>query len=154
IHLTVPWSKVRCDIAAVIPVRGDARSIFVVPWGDRVYIGTTDTDYDGPLDNPTCTPDDVAYLLDAVNAMLVEPVERNDVLGTWAGLRPLVRDAKSEKTADLSRRHAVSLSTSGVVTVTGGKLTTYRKMAVDAVDAAVGLLGQNGRVHVKRSQTK
>jgi glycerol-3-phosphate dehydrogenase len=154
IHLTVPWSKVRCDIAAVIPVRGDARSIFVVPWGDRVYIGTTDTDYDGPLDNPTCTPDDVAYLLDAVNAMLVEPVERNDVLGTWAGLRPLVRDAKSEKTADLSRRHAVSLSTSGVVTVTGGKLTTYRKMAADAVDAAVVLLGQHRRVHVKRSQTK
>ena len=154
IHVTVPWSKVRCDVAAVIPVRGDSRSIFLVPWGDRVYIGTTDTDYDGPLDNPTCTPDDIDYLLDAVNAALVEPLTRHDVLGTWAGLRPLVRDAKSEKTADLSRRHAVGRSASGVVTVTGGKLTTYRKMAADAVDAALGALGKSNRIHAKRSHTK
>jgi glycerol-3-phosphate dehydrogenase len=154
IHLTVPWSKVRCDIAAVIPVRKDGRSIFVVPWGDRVYVGTTDTDYDGPLENPACTPDDVAYLLDAVNAFLVEPLSPDDVLGTWAGLRPLVRDAKSEKTADLSRRHAVGRSASGVITVTGGKLTTYRKMAADAVDDVVGVLAQGGRSRTKRSRTK
>ena len=154
IHLTVPWSKVRCDIAAVIPVRKDGRSIFVVPWGDRVYIGTTDTDYDGPLDNPLCTPDDVAYLLDAVNASLLEPLKEDDVLGTWAGLRPLVRDAKSEKTADLSRRHAVGRSASGVITVTGGKLTTYRKMAADSVDQVVATLGHGGRGRTKRSRTK
>jgi glycerol-3-phosphate dehydrogenase len=154
IHLTVPWARVRCDIAAVIPVRHDGRSIFVVPWGDRVYIGTTDTDYDGPLENPACTPDDVAYLLDAVNAFLVEPLSQDDVLGTWAGLRPLVRDAKSEKTADLSRRHAVGRSASGVITVTGGKLTTYRKMAADAVDEAVAVLGQSGRSRMRRSRTK
>ena len=153
IHLTVPWSKVRCDIAGVIPVRKDGRSIFVVPWGDRVYIGTTDTDYDGPLDNPACTPDDVAYLLDAVNAWLLEPLSPDDVLGTWAGLRPLVRDAKSEKTADLSRRHAVGRSVSGVVTVTGGKLTTYRKMAADSVDAVLATLGEGGH-RTKRSRTK
>jgi glycerol-3-phosphate dehydrogenase len=154
IHLTVPWSKVRCDIAAVIPVRKDGRSIFVVPWGDRVYIGTTDTDYDGPLDNPACTPDDVAYLLDAVNASLLEPLKEDDVLGTWAGLRPLVRDAKSEKTADLSRRHEVGRSASGVVTVTGGKLTTYRKMAADSVDEVIGELGDGRRSRLKRSRTK
>ena len=154
IHLTVPWSKVRCDIAAVIPVRSDGRSIFVVPWGDRVYIGTTDTDYDGPLENPVCTPGDVAYLLDAVNALLVEPLSHDDVLGTWAGLRPLVRDAKSEKTADLSRRHAVGRSASGVITVTGGKLTTYRKMAADAVDEVVGALRHGGRSRMRRSRTK
>jgi glycerol-3-phosphate dehydrogenase len=154
IHLTVPWSKVRCDIAAVIPVRKDGRSIFVVPWGDRVYIGTTDTDYDGPLENPQCTPDDVAYLLDAVNASLLEPLKDDDVLGTWAGLRPLVRDAKSEKTADLSRRHAVGRSASGVVTVTGGKLTTYRKMAADSVDEVVAAIGHGRRNRMRRSRTK
>jgi len=128
--------------------------VFVVPWGDLTYVGTTDTDYDGPLENPACTPDDVAYLLDAVNAFLVEPLSRDDVLGTWAGLRPLVRDAKSEKTADLSRRHAVGRSASGVITVTGGKLTTYRKMAADAVDEAVAVLGQSGRSRMRRSRTK
>ena len=154
IHLTVPWSKVRCDIAAVIPVRKDGRSIFVVPWGDRVYIGTTDTDYDGPLENPACTPDDVAYLLDAVNAALVEPLSADDVLGTWAGLRPLVRDAKSEKTADLSRRHVVGRSASGVITVTGGKLTTYRQMAADSVDEVVRALGHGRRSRMTRSRTK
>jgi glycerol-3-phosphate dehydrogenase len=154
IHVTVPWSKVRCDIAAVVPVRGDARSIFLIPWNDRVYIGTTDTDYDGPLDDPTCTPADIDYLLDAVNAALVEPLSRRDVLGTWAGLRPLVRDAKSEKTADLSRRHAVGRSASGVITVTGGKLTTYRRMAADAVDAAVATLSKGHRIHLRHSPTK
>jgi glycerol-3-phosphate dehydrogenase len=154
VHVTVPWSKVRCDVAAVVPVRKDGRSIFVVPWGDRVYIGTTDTDYDGPLDNPTCTPADIAYLLDAVNASLVEPISENDILGTWAGLRPLVRDATSEKTADLSRRHDVSRSASGVVTVTGGKLTTYRKMAADSVDEVARVLGHDGGRRIRRSQTK
>ena len=63
IHITVPWSKVRNDIAAIVPVAGDRRSVFVVPWGDTTYIGTTDTDYDGPLDDPPCTPADVDYLL-------------------------------------------------------------------------------------------
>jgi glycerol-3-phosphate dehydrogenase len=159
VHVSVPWSKVRCDIAAVVPVRKDGRSVFVVPWGDRVYVGTTDTDYDGPLDHPTCTPADITYLLDAVNSWLTEPITERDILGTWAGLRPLVRDAKSEKTADLSRRHDVSHSSSGVVTVTGGKLTTYRKMAADSVDEVVEVLGRDrdadfGGGRFKRSRTK
>src|SRR5881275_786005 len=127
IHLSVPWDKVRCDLAVVIPVLKDKRSIFVVPWGDRVYVGTTDTDYDGPLDRPVCTPTDVTYLLDAVNRFLTHPLSQDDVLGTWAGLRPLVRTVSSERTADLSRRHAVLRSGSGLITVTGGKLTTYRR---------------------------
>ena len=134
IHITVPWAKVRNDIAVVVPVRSDKRSVFVVPWGDFTYIGTTDTDYQGPLDDPQCTPEDIAYLLAAMNdAMTVELTEA-DILGTWAGLRPLVRDAGSERTADLSRRHRVTPSASAVVTVTGGKLTTYREMAADTVD--------------------
>jgi glycerol-3-phosphate dehydrogenase len=151
VHLTVPWDKVRCDIAAVVPVPRDRRSIFVVPWGDRVYLGTTDTDYTGPLEDPECTSEDVDYILGAINAAITSPISRDDVLGTWAGLRPLVAAARSERTADLSRRHAVSTSPSGVVTVTGGKLTTYRKMAADTVDAVQPLLG---RSKLRRSPTR
>src|SRR5436309_3810700 len=150
IHVSVPWDKVRCDIAVVIPVLKDKRSIFVVPWGDRVYVGTTDTDYDGPLDRPVCTPQDVRYLLDAVNRFLTEPLSQDDVLGTWAGLRPLVRTASNERTADLSRRHAVLRSGSGLITVTGGKLTTYRRMAADTVDDVMAALGRSGRCRTGR----
>ena len=156
IHITVPWSLVRNQIATVVPVPKDRRSVFVVPWGDRgdgefafTYIGTTDTDYDGPLDDPQCTPDDIAYLLRAINASITTTITETDVLGTWAGLRPLVRDAGSERTADLSRRHSVRVSDSRVVTVTGGKLTTYRRMARDAVDEVMTLLGRRGRCRTK-----
>jgi glycerol-3-phosphate dehydrogenase len=134
IHITVPWHKVRNDIAAVIPVPGDRRSVFVVPWGDFTFIGTTDTDYDGPIDEPQCTEDDVAYLLSAINGATSADLGVDDVSGTWAGLRPLVATASSGRTADLSRRHQVHCSTSGVVSITGGKLTTYREMAADTID--------------------
>jgi glycerol-3-phosphate dehydrogenase len=154
IHLSVPWDKVRCDIAVVIPVLKDKRSIFVVPWGDRVYVGTTDTDYDGALDHPVCTPDDVRYLLDAVNRFLTEPLSADDVLGTWAGLRPLVRSATNSRTADLSRRHSVTRSQSGLVTVTGGKLTTYRRMAADTVDLVAGIVGRGGRSRTGRMKLR
>jgi glycerol-3-phosphate dehydrogenase len=150
VHITVPWAKVRNDIAAVIPVPKDRRSVFVVPWGDFTYIGTTDTDYDGPLDNPQCTPDDVAYLLRAINGAVTTPLTESDILGTWAGLRPLVKDAGSERTADLSRRHSVTTSASGVVTVTGGKLTTYRRMASDTIDTVVKTLGVKVRSRTAR----
>ncbi len=150
IHVTVPWAKVRNDIAAIVPVPKDRRSIFVVPWDDFTYIGTTDTDYDGPLDDPQCTPDDVAYLLDAMNLVLAEPLTPADVVGTWAGLRPLLARARDERTADLSRRHAVRRSSSGVITITGGKLTTYRRMASDTVDAVVKALGRGGRCRTKK----
>ncbi len=108
IHITVPWEKVRNDIAAIVPVPKDRRSIFVVPWGDLTYIGTTDTDYDGPIDDPQCTPEDVRYLLDAMNIAMAEPLTEADIVGTWAGLRPLVTGGTvGQKTADLSRRHKV-----------------------------------------------
>jgi glycerol-3-phosphate dehydrogenase len=145
IHITVPWSKVRNDIAAVVPVPKDKRSVFVVPWGELTYVGTTDTDYDGPLDDPQCTAEDITYLLDAINHSITTDLTEHDVVGTWAGLRPLVRDAGSERTADLSRRHRVMRSPSGVVTVTGGKLTTYREMAADAIDEALENVLSNGR---------
>jgi glycerol-3-phosphate dehydrogenase len=155
VHITVPWSKVRNDIAVVVPVPKDKRSVFVVPWGDLTYIGTTDTDYDGPLDDPTCTPEDIAYLLRAINFSVDTHITAADITGTWAGLRPLVRTAETERTADLSRRHQVSVSDSGVVTITGGKLTTYREMAADAVDAVLERLRADGRDgFARRSRTK
>ncbi len=154
VHITVPWAKIRNDIAAVIPVPKDRRSVFVVPWGDFTYIGTTDTDYDGPLDDPQCTPDDIAYLLRAINGAVTTPLNESDILGTWAGLRPLVKGAGSERTADLSRRHSVTTSASGVITVTGGKLTTYRRMAADAVDTVARSLDAGGGKHsTERSRT-
>lgn len=137
IHLTVPWQKVRNQIAAVVPVPGDRRSVFVVPNGRFTYIGTTDTDYDGPLDDPQCDPEDVEYLLSAINFSCTSEITPEDVVGTWAGLRPLVKSADSGRTADLSRRHRVARSASGVVTITGGKLTTYREMAADTVDEVI-----------------
>lgn len=157
IHLTVPWEKVRNDIAVVIPVRGDKRSLFVVPWGPRpdgtfrhTYIGTTDTDYDGPLDDPACTADDIAYVLDALNAAVTTNVTPEDVTGVWAGLRPLVKSATSGRTADLSRRHRVTTGPAGVVGIAGGKLTTYREMAEDTVDEVLDRLGRKAKCRTKK----
>jgi glycerol-3-phosphate dehydrogenase len=131
--------------------------VFVVPWGGEAgdhkftYIGTTDTDYDGSIDDPQITPTDVEYLLRAINGAVTTTITEADILGTWAGLRPLVRAAKSERTADLSRRHSVRASAGGVITVTGGKLTTYRRMAADTIDLAVKELDVAGR---RPSRTK
>ncbi len=147
IHITVPEAAFPCDIAAVVPVREDRRSIFVVSWGDQVYLGTTDTAWDGPLDDPSCLPEDVDYILAAANAVVTTPIRQSDITGIWTGLRPLLapvegRHRPSERTADLSRRHTVRTSEHGMVTVTGGKLTTYRKMAEDTVDVVVEALGR------------
>lgn len=155
IHIAVPHRLIRNTIAAVIPVPRDRRSVFVVPQGEFAYIGTTDTDYDGPLDDPQCTPEDIDYLLRAVNASNVHEVTRDDIVGTWAGLRPLVKSATSGRTADLSRGHHIHRSGSGVVTITGGKLTTYRHMAADTVDVVVAdVLGGRAPEGAKRSITK
>jgi len=156
IHITVPWSLVQNDIAAVVPVPKDKRSVFVVPWGDFTYIGTTDTDYDGPVDDPQCTSDDIAYLLRAINFSTTTKITEQHVTGTWAGLRPLVKSATSGRTADLSRRHHVHVAESGVVTITGGKLTTYREMAEDTVDDVVEVLGTrvSGRLNRRASTAK
>ena len=157
IHLTVPWDKVRNDIAVVIPVPRDRRSLFVVPWGpkadgtyEHTYIGTTDTDYDGPLDDPQCTGADVAYVLGALNHSITTGVTADDVTGQWAGLRPLVKAASSGRTADLSRGHQVAASDAGLIRITGGKLTTYRAMADDTVDAVQRALGGRGHSRTKK----
>jgi glycerol-3-phosphate dehydrogenase len=157
VHITLPWSLLRNDIAAVIPVPGDKRSLFVVPWGaapdgtfTHTYIGTTDTDYGGPLDDPPCTADDIAYVLGAINSATGAGLTPDDITGVWAGLRPLVRSASSGRTSDLSRRHRVTTGAGGVVTVTGGKLTTYRQMAEDTVDAVQARLGYSARCRTRR----
>jgi glycerol-3-phosphate dehydrogenase len=160
----VPWELVRNDIAVVIPVPGDKRSLFVVPHmpnGDGTfrytYVGTTDTDYRGSIDDPQCTPEDIDYCLRALNKAISgsgRSLTRDDVVGTWAGLRPLVAaedgGAAKGRTADLSRRHKVLVSDSGMVTITGGKLTTYRKMAEHTVDEVLKVLGRRGRCNTKR----
>ena len=167
VHVTVPWDRIRVDIAVIIPVRADRRSLFLVPWGPRpdgtfehVYVGTTDTDYDGPLDDPQCTADDIDYVLTALNQALAptitERLTADDITGVWAGLRPLVKqtsaDGADAKTADLSRRHQVAVGEHGVVRVNGGKLTTYREMAEDTVDVVAARLGAPRRA--RRSSTR
>ncbi len=160
IHLTVPRAKLPADIAAVLPVRQDHRSIFVVPWadGDDVYLGTTDTSWTGSLDDPACLPEDVDYVIGAANAATTGILTREDVTGVWAGLRPLLAPAEghqvSDRTADLSRRHTVRVSPRGMVSVTGGKLTTYRLMAEDTVDAVVRRLGPAAPAGARRSPTR
>ncbi|MEI7506288.1 MAG: glycerol-3-phosphate dehydrogenase/oxidase [Actinomycetes bacterium] len=177
VHITVPWEKVRNDIAVIIPVPKDKRSLFVVPWGPKpdgtfthTYIGTTDTDYQGPVDDPQCTKDDIDYVLRALNASVTTGITTDDVTGVWAGLRPLVKQVNAEegtgkggkaaRTADLSRRHVVLTSDSGIITVTGGKLTTYREMAQDTVDAALKVLEKNSTstrattTSIKKCRTK
>ena len=150
IHLTVPRVKLPCDLATVLPVQEDHRSITVIPWNEHTYLGTTDTDYSGPLDDPRVEPRDITYVLNAVNAAVSSPLRPEDVTASWAGLRPLLATtdargpAPSSRTADLSRRHKVERSASGLITVTGGKLTTYRKMAADTVDAVQHELGSTG----------
>ena len=141
VHLSVPSSRLAADVAAVLNVPGDRRSIFVVPFEEApfTFIGTTDTAYEGSLDRPECTPEDVAYLLNTVNASTSSNLTPRDVTGVWAGLRPLLSrtpgHAMSERTADLSRRHQVTDSKNGVIHITGGKWTTYRQMAEDTVNA-------------------
>jgi len=155
IHVTVRADRLPCDFASVLTVPGDRRSVFVVPWaadeaagpsgaGRYTYIGTTDTDYEGSLEDPRCTAEDVAYVLGAVNAWTSAGLTPADVTASWAGLRPLISDARSARTADLSRRHRVVVSGDGLITVTGGKLTTYRRMAADTVDAVVGRPRRSG----------
>ncbi|MGV9992133.1 glycerol-3-phosphate dehydrogenase/oxidase [Streptomyces sp. NPDC003374] len=133
-----------------IPVPGETnRFVLVLPQGDgRVYVGLTDEPVEGDVpDVPEVPESDVGFLLDVLGSALDTPVHREDVVGAFAGLRPLLdtepgaHSGAAPRTADISRRHAVLTSPDGVITVVGGKLTTYRRMAEDAVDAAVSAKG-------------
>jgi glycerol-3-phosphate dehydrogenase len=144
-HAVVPAKGVHIVLdRAQLPVRGavvipsadrDGRRLFVVPWGEQVYVGTTDDVHAGDLDHAVVTASDAAYLLDAVSAAFATDLGPEDAIGAWAGLRPLRSPASgSAASTDLSRRHAIVEDPPGLVSITGGKLTTYRRMAEDLVD--------------------
>jgi glycerol-3-phosphate dehydrogenase len=136
-HVVLRAGAVRLSTALVIPETDDGRLAFIVPWAGRPLLGTTDTPYDGDLESPDAAASDVAYLLQHANRYLRRAVRVEDVTAAWAGIRPLVAAAAAASTAGLSRDHVVSVSAGGVVSIVGGKLTSYRHMAEDAVDAIV-----------------
>jgi len=134
IHLLVPRDRIRGESGLIL--RTEKSVLFVIPWGRHWIIGTTDTDWSLSKDHPAASAKDIEYLLEHVNRVLVEPLVPEDVEGVYAGLRPLLH-GEDEATSKLSREHAVSTSVPGLVVIAGGKYTTYRVMAKDAIDAAV-----------------
>ncbi|WP_433479695.1 glycerol-3-phosphate dehydrogenase/oxidase [Spirillospora sp. CA-142024] len=144
-HLVLRAETLRGLTAAMhVPIPGGGnRFMLVMPQGDgRVYVGLTDEPADGPVpDVPEPAEGEIGFLLDVLGSAVDVPVRRGDVIGAFAGLRPLLDMGSGGDTADISRRHAVLTSRDGVVTIVGGKLTTYRRMAQDAVDAVVRARG-------------
>jgi glycerol-3-phosphate dehydrogenase len=134
IHLVVPRDRIQGDSGLIL--RTEKSVLFVIPWGRHWIIGTTDTDWELDKAHPAASAADIEYLLEHVNAVLEQPLTPADVEGVYAGLRPLL-SGESESTSKLSREHAVAHTVPGLVVVAGGKYTTYRVMAKDAVDAAV-----------------
>ncbi|MGW0657890.1 glycerol-3-phosphate dehydrogenase/oxidase [Streptodolium elevatio] len=134
IHLVVPKDRIHSSTGLIL--RTEKSVLFVIPWGRHWIIGTTDTDWDLDKSHPAASRTDIEYLLERVNAVLAVPLSREDVEGVYAGLRPLLR-GESDATSQLSREHTVAHPVPGLVVVAGGKYTTYRVMAADAVDAAV-----------------
>ena len=126
--------------ALLVPRTADARVVFAIPWHDRVLIGTTDIAADRPERDPQPTPGEVSYLLATVNGYLEKPLDERDIVATFAGLRPLVK-RRVATTAKLNREHLLEVGRTGLVTIAGGKWTTYRKMGADAVDAAQAVGG-------------
>jgi glycerol-3-phosphate dehydrogenase len=147
IHLVVPKDRIQSSTGMIL--RTEKSVLFIIPWGRHWLIGTTDTDWHLDKAHPAATSKDIEYLLDHVNAVLTTPLTREDVEGVYAGLRPLLA-GESESTSKLSREHVVAHAAPGLVVVAGGKYTTYRVMAKDAIDAAANAL--DGRV--PRSVTK
>lgn len=137
IHLTVAAERLRVEAAWLIPALTGHRFYFVVPWAGRVNIGTTDTDYDGDKDTPRAEAEEVAEILAAINTYF--PAARltvADVISTWAGLRPLVSDPMIKSTTAVSRKEEIFATPDGLITLAGGKLTTYRLMAERGIDLA------------------
>ncbi|HEX4401875.1 MAG TPA: glycerol-3-phosphate dehydrogenase/oxidase [Galbitalea sp.] len=140
IHLVVPRDRFQSKLGLLL--RTEKSVLFVIPWGRHWLIGTTDTDWNLDKAHPAATAADIDYLLAKVNDVLAVPLTRADVEGVYAGLRPLLA-GESEETSKLSREHIVAHSVPGLVVVAGGKFTTYRIMAKDAVDEAVAALDGN-----------
>lgn len=142
-HITVSRELLDVVGGAIVPA-GGGRSIFVLPWLGRTLIGTTDNDYDSAeLDHIPPSGDDVEYLLDAVNEFFATSISASDLTGAYAGVRPLIATGDPKKSVDISRKAELYETSSGLVTITGGKLTTWRRMAKLAVDRIVEREGRD-----------
>ena len=143
IHVFLPRDKVGNREAVVLNAKRDGRMLFVLPWGPLTLVGTTDTDYEGDADRVAPGPDDVAYLLEAVNeAFPGAAAGPADVVSAYAGLRPLIREDGAKEESDVSREHEIFEDPDGLLSVAGGKLTTHRAMAQEIVDRVCRLLGK------------
>lgn len=150
IHIVVEREKLPIEHAVVLFHPADQRLLFALPWGERTYVGTTDTDYDGSPGEEAATLEDVDYLIAAANDHFPNnPITRDDVISTWAGLRPLIApepEVGEISESQVSREHQILIGEDGLITIAGGKLTTYRKMAKECVDVAVNLLKLTGNL--------
>jgi glycerol-3-phosphate dehydrogenase len=135
-HITLAAEALPLNAGAIVPA-GGGRTIFALPWLGRSLIGTTDNDYDGDIDAVEPAEDDVDYLLASVNEFFGTALGRGDLTGAYAGVRPLISTGDPKKSVDISRRAELYETSSGLVTITGGKLTTWRRMAKLAVDRLV-----------------
>lgn len=133
VHIVVPRDRIVAEAGMIL--RTEKSVLFVIPWKNHWIVGTTDTDWNLDLAHPAATKHDIDYLLEHVNSVLATPLKHDDIEGVYAGLRPLLA-GESEETSKLSREHAVARVAPGLVAIAGGKYTTYRVMAADAVDAA------------------
>lgn len=141
VHIVVPRKAIDSTVGMILKTAVSV--LFVIPWTkDKWLIGTTDTDYTGDKVNPLPDAADVDYILEQVNKVLLRPLTRADLLGVYAGLRPLVSAEGASSTTKISREHIVDHPVPGFVSVAGGKYTTYRVMAKDAVDAAISDVGR------------
>jgi glycerol-3-phosphate dehydrogenase len=140
VHLVVPRDRVQMETGLIL--RTEKSVLFVIPWGRHWIIGTTDTKWDLDKAHPAASSTDIDYVLERANAVLAQPLSHEDVEGVYAGLRPLLA-GESESTSTLSREHMVAAPVPGLVAVAGGKYTTYRVMARDAVDAVARGLEQS-----------
>ena len=134
-HIVVPGDAIKSKTGVIL--KTDLSVLFIIPWGDKWIVGTTDTDYEADRSSPLATRDDVNYILNQANRVLEPKLNRSQVIGVFAGLRPLVSSDPDSPTTELSREHVVDHPVPGFVTIAGGKYTTYRVMAEDAVDSAV-----------------
>ncbi|GAA2781371.1 glycerol-3-phosphate dehydrogenase [Saccharopolyspora taberi] len=132
VHIVVPRDRIVSESGLIL--RTEKSVLFVIPWGNHWIVGTTDTDWNLDLAHPAATKKDIDYILEHVNTVLATPLTHNDIEGVYAGLRPLLA-GESEESSKLSREHAVARVAPGLVAIAGGKYTTYRVMAADAVDA-------------------
>jgi glycerol-3-phosphate dehydrogenase len=135
-HVLLPSDALRVRAGAIAPA-GGGRSVFVLPWLGRTLIGTTDNDFDGDIEHVRPSEADVAYLLDACNAFFGTSLGPADAAGAYAGVRPLIASGDPKKSVDISRKAELYETSSGMITITGGKLTTWRRMAKLAVDRIV-----------------